>query len=76
VSLNEVVDPENGGLAVGISFLSRLEAEIVSGNLAYVKFSKVLPVYDRNVGYPVTDRSEIFYIILYHKPFQEKSRKA
>jgi hypothetical protein len=28
VSFNELVDPENGGLAVGISFLSCVEAEI------------------------------------------------
>ena len=60
MSFSELVDPENGGLAVGISFLFCVEAEIISGNLVYPRFSKVLPVYGRHIGYPVMDKSEIF----------------
>jgi hypothetical protein len=39
----ELVDPENRGLAVGILFLSCVEAEMISGILVYLIFSNFRP---------------------------------
>jgi hypothetical protein len=54
------MDPENRGLAVGISFLSCVEVEIISDYLMYLRFSKILPVCGCHIGYPVMNWSEIF----------------
>jgi hypothetical protein len=54
-----MVGLENKQIGVGISFLSCVEAEIISSNLAYMKFSKELPVYVRRVGFPEMNWREI-----------------
>jgi hypothetical protein len=60
VSLNERLNPENEGSAIEISLLFCVEAEMISGNFVYMRFSKVLLDYGRHIGYPVIGWSEIF----------------